>query len=349
NTVKFNPASTDSLPTAYHTWTFGDGSPVSHNVSPTHTFAVGSYAVVHTIVRPGTNGTTQCSQSFTMQIVIQDCNLTVDFSWTQAAANPLSFAFTNLSTPLATNDSITWIFGDNTQSHDVNPTHTYANYGTYTVCLIVKKNVTANVSPCVKYTCKTITIIQPCNLVVDYSWSLTSTNPYTVAFTNLSTPLSSTDSITWTFGDGTSSTLVSPTHIYSQPGTYNVCLKVKKVTSATIAPCVREICKTVVVQNPCNLVVDFSWTSAAGNPLTLAFTNLSTPLAATDSITWTFGDGTSSHDVNPTHTYTAAGSYQVCLVVKKYPYAGTTACIRYICKTVVIQTPCTLVVDFGWQ
>jgi PKD repeat protein len=30
---------------------------------------------------------------------------------------------------------------------------------------------------------------------------------------------------------------------------------------------------------------------------------------------WDFGDGTMSHEVNPTHVYTAAGSYTVKLVV----------------------------------
>ena len=348
-TVKFNPASTDSAPAAYHTWTFGDGSPISHNVSPTHTFAIGTYAVVHTIVRPGTNGTTQCSQSFTLQITIQDCNLTVDFSWTVGAGNGLTYAFTNHSTPLSSTDSITWIFGDNTTSHDVNPTHSYANYGTYNVCLIVKKNNGPTASPCIKYTCKSITAVQPCNLVVDFNWTIAATNPLTYEFHNLSTPSSPTDSTIWSFGDGSSSTAPNPAHTYANAGTYTVCLTVKKLTPVGTTTCVRYLCKTIVVQNPCNLVVDFAWNVVSPNPLSVAFQNLSTPLAATDSITWTFGDGTTSHDVNPTHTYATGGSYNVCLVVKKYPYTGATPCIRYICKTVAVTSPCTLVVDFSWN
>ncbi len=346
--VKFNPVTTDS-PMVQHTWTFGDGSPVSHAVSPTHTFAVGGYAVVHTIVRVGTNGTVICTQSFTLQIVIQECNLVVDFSWTVAAGNPLTYAFQNLSVPLSSTDSITWTFGDNTQSHDVNPTHTYANYGTYNVCLIVKKNVSATASPCIKYICKSITSVAPCTLVVDFNWTVSTTNPYTYEFHNLSTPLSPADSTIWTFGDGTSSTAANPTHTYANAGSYTVCLTVKKMsTVAGAPPCIRYTCKTFTVTSPCTLVVDFSWSSSPTNPLVVAFQNLSTPLAPTDSITWTFGDGTSSHDVSPTHTYTTGGSYNVCLTVKKNN-AGTTApCIRYICKTVGVTTPCNLVVDFSW-
>ena len=347
-TVKFNPVTTDS-PMVQHTWTFGDGSPVSHAVSPTHTFAVGGYAVVHTIVRV-TNGTVICTQSFTLQIVIQECNLVVDFSWTVAAGNPLTYAFQNLSVPLSPTDSITWIFGDNTQSHDVNPTHTYANYGTYNVCLIVKKNVSATASPCIKYICKTITSVAPCNLVVDFNWTVSAANPYTYEFHNLSTPLAPADSTIWSFGDGSSSLLANPVHTYANAGSYTVCLTVKKMsTVAGAPPCVRYICKTFTVTPPCTLVVDFSWTSTATNPLVVAFQNLSTPLAPTDSITWTFGDGTSSHDVSPTHTYTTGGSYNVCLTVKKNNPGTTAPCIRYICKTVGVTTPCNLVVDFSWN
>ncbi len=347
-TVKFNPASTDSLPAAYHTWTFGDGSPVSHNVSPTHTFAVGTYAVVHTIVRPGGTGGTQCTQSFTLQLTIQECNLQVDFSWSVAAGNGLTYAFHNLSTPLSPTDSITWIFGDNTTSHEVNPTHTYANYGTYNVCLIVKKNNGTTASPCIKYVCKTITAVQPCTLVVDFSWSISATNPLTYEFHNLSTPSSTTDSTLWSFGDGSSSTAPNPAHTYANAGTYTVCLIVKKQTLAGTPTCVRYLCKTLVIPPPCNFVVDFSWNVLGSNPMTVAFQNLTVPLATNDSITWTFGDGTSSHDVNPTHTYTNGGSYNVCLIVKKNSNSGTAPCIKYICKTVVITQPCNLVVDFSW-
>ena len=344
--VKFNPASTDSLPGAYHSWNFGDGSPVSHNVSPTHTFAMGSYAVVHTIVRSGTSGSGQCTQSVTLQLVIQDCNLVVDFSWTVGAGNGLTYTFQNLSAPIAPTDSITWIFGDNSTSHDLNPTHTYANYGTYNVCLIVKKNTGPNASPCIKYTCKSLAAVQPCSLVVDFNWTVGASNPFSYQFHNLSTPSSTTDSTIWSFGDGSSSTAPNPTHIYANAGTYTVCLTVRKLTVAGTPPCVRDICKTVVVSSPCNLVVDFGWNVLGSNPLSVAFQNLSTPLEVSDSITWTFGDGTSSHDVNPTHTYTNGGSYNVCLIVKKNNSPGTTSCIRYTCKTVVVQNPCTLIAHF---
>ena len=61
--------------------------------------------------------------------------------------------------------------------------------------------------------------------VADFSASPTSGNaPLNVSFTDHST--GSPTSWNWDFGDGTSSTQQNPTHIYSNPGQYNVSLGV---------------------------------------------------------------------------------------------------------------------------
>lgn len=350
NTVKFTPVMTDS-PLVQHSWNFGDASPVSHAVAPIHSYAApGTYMVVHTIVRMNPNGIPVCTQSITRTIVIQaPCNLVVNFSWSAATANPLMIHFQNMSIPLEPSDSTKWTFGDGTISYAVNPVHTYANAGTYTVCLTVKKNSnTPGTTPCIRYICKTVVVYPPCNLVVNFSWAA-GTNPLSLQFTNLTAPLAATDSCLWTFGDGTSSTLVNPAHTYSAPGTYTVCLKVKRHTPAGAPPCIREICKTVVVQAHCNLVVNFDWMASTSNPLMVHFQNQSTPLSPTDSTIWNFGDGNGSTAVNPIHTYAQAGIYNVCLIVKKYPSPTSQPCVRYICKTVVVSAPCNFVVDFSWN
>jgi len=347
--VKFNPVIAEGLPLVQHAWNFGDGSPVSNLVTPTHNYLLpGIYPVVHTLTRMSPNGGQVCVISFTKMITISaDCNLQVNFSWTSTAANPLTIAFQNLSVPLSNTDSITWQFGDNTISHDVNPVHTYANAGTYNVCLIIKKMISPTVAPCIKYICKTVVIQTPCNLVANFSWAAASSNPLTIAFTNLSVPLHPTDSIKWTFGDGSFSTAVNPVHTYNVPGTYTVCLRVQKNNNTGSAPCVREICKTITIPPPCNLVVNFNWHATTANALTIEFINLSTPLSPADSIKWTFGDGSSSTAVNPVHTYNVPGTYTVCLRVKKNNNTGIAPCVREICKTIVVTTPCNLVVNFS--
>jgi PKD repeat protein len=350
-TVKFNPVVANDSPLVHHYWSFGDGTTGSQLISPTHTYALpGNYPVVHTIVRLNPNNVPVCTQSFTKIVTITEpCNLVVNFSWTSVASNPLTLAFQNLSVPLAATDSVTWQFGDNTSSHVVNPVHTYANAGTYNVCLIVKKNNNNTTAPCIRYICKTVVIQAPCTLVANFSWAVTPTNPLRIEFTNLSVPLSNTDSIKWTFGDGATSSALNPVHIYNVPGTYTVCLRVQKLTPPGSAPCVREICKTIVVTAPCNIVPNFTWTATPTNPLRIEFNNTSTNTAATDSIKWTFGDGTSSNQFSPVHIYTAPGTYTVCLKIIRYYSNTTTPCVKEICKTIVVQAPCTLVVNFTSQ
>jgi PKD repeat protein len=62
-------------------------------------------------------------------------------------------------------------------------------------------------------------------------------------------------------------------------------------------------------------VADFTAAPASGAaPLSVHFTDRSDVPAATTHL-WDFGDGTTSHEVNPTHVYAAPGGYNVKLVV----------------------------------
>lgn len=245
-----------------------------------------------------------------------------------------------------------WSFGDgSTGSQLISPTHTYVSTGSYNVVHTIVRTTPNNVPVCTQVFTKVVTIAAPCNLVANFSWTAAASNPLTVAFQNLSVPLTATDSVHWTFGDGSSSLAVNPVHTYNQQGTYTVCLRVKKngnVGSTTA--CVREICKTVVVNAACNITPNFTWTATATNPLRIEFQNTSTNTVASDSIRWTFGDGSSSNQINPVHIYTTPGTYTVCLRITRFN-AGTTApCVREICKTVVVQAPpCNLVVNFTSQ
>ena len=341
-------AATDSVK-----WTFGDGTS-SLAVNPVHTYtAPGTYTVCLRVKKNNNaNTTTPCVREICKTIVVQaPCNIVPNFTWTAAATNPLIVQFNNTSTNTAATDSISWTFGDGTSSNQFNPVHIYTAPGTYTVCLKIIRYYSNTTTPCIREICKTVVVQAPCNMVPNFTWTAAATNPLTVQFNNTSTNTAATDSIRWTFGDGTSSNQFSPVHIYTAPGTYTVCLKIIRYYSNTTTPCVREICKTVVVQAPCNMVPNFTWTTTATNPLTIQFNNTSTNTAVTDSIRWTFGDGTTSNQLNPIHTYTAPGTYTVCLKITRYYSNTTTPCVREICKTIVVQgpPPCNLVVNFTSQ
>jgi gliding motility-associated-like protein len=111
----------------------------------------------------------------------------------------------------------------------------------------------------------------------------------------------------WDFGDGTTSTDPNVgTHTYATYGTYII----KLTVSNTI--CVQSQSQQVIIL-PIPPQVDFSYTPQSGcEPLTVQFTNL-TKFADPSTYAWDFGDGGTSHDSDPTHTYTHYGNFSVSL------------------------------------
>lgn len=354
--VVFTPAVINNT-TVRHYWNFGDNTAASDAQSPTHQYAnCGVYTVKHIIV--SATGTPTCTDSAfqTVNIVCPTvCNIQASFQF--AIDSNRVVYFNNSSISANGIDSFYWSFGDGTYSNDMNPHHQYANYGTYNACLKVKKNMPAGATPCVSTICSAVVIVAPpvCNLVPSFTFSINANSsvPNTYQFVNTSVPVAATDSVFWNFGDGSPIVINvnNPSHVYTAAGNYIVCLTVKKLISTNGEHCVRQICNTiqVVVQPACTLVADFSWVRDAVNNTLVKFTNLSVPLAATDSIKWSFGDGSSSTDLNPSHTYNVTGNYTVCLRVKKNPTTpGTVACVREICKPIVIDQVCNTVANFSF-
>jgi PKD repeat protein len=110
-------------------WEFGDGNN-STEQNPVHTYsAPGSYTV--TLAASNENGTNTTFSTMTaLQTVIPVANFSSNFTSGYA---PLSVQFTDLS------DNATgwnWDFGDEVNSTEQNPMHTYSAAGNYTVNLI---------------------------------------------------------------------------------------------------------------------------------------------------------------------------------------------------------------------
>ncbi|MES2849772.1 MAG: PKD domain-containing protein [Bacteroidota bacterium] len=358
--VHFVNQSTPLSATDSVTWHFGDGT-ISHDLTAVnHTYAnSGTYLVCLVVKKNGNSTGAACVREYCRQIIIEPaCNLVASFTFQPAIITvPLSYTFTNTSAPLHNVDSSFWNFGDGSPviiNPDNRPTHTYRTPGVYVVCLTVKKVQPGTINIiCERQTCQTIIIDTPqtqCNLQAYFMYTPDSVSVNRIIFSNMSSSYEPSDSLLWTFGDGSYSTEVSPEHTYNAGGTYNVCLRIERHQTAGTTPCVREYCRQVLVQQPatCNLVANFFDSSINNN--SIYFINQSTPLASSDSIRWTFGDGTSSVDVNPTHTYNQPGTYTVCLRVKKAQTNSTAPCVREICHTVVIQpsTTCNLIANFEY-
>jgi PKD repeat protein len=79
-------------------------------------------------------------------------------------------------------------------------------------------------------------------------------------------------------------------------------------------------------------VASFTGTPVSGNaPLNVVFTDAST--GSPTSWSWTFGDGGTSTAQNPSHTYTAGGTYTVALTVSNAAGSNTQTRTGYITVT----------------
>ncbi|HTL81797.1 MAG TPA: PKD domain-containing protein, partial [Bacteroidia bacterium] len=264
--------------------------------------AAGSYSVDMTSV-------TGCHTTLTRNVYVYP-QPTAAFTPNSPACST-NFTFNNTSSVSSGTLSYQWDFGDpsvtNDTSNVASPSYNYTTPGTYTVTLIVTSS-----SGCVD----TMTaVVNPGSAGLAAYTNTTVCAGQSTTFTDNST---NPTSWTWNFGDpgsgpADSTHAQNPTHVFSNPGTYNVTLTVGG------NPCPSTITQTVTV-NPLP-TASFVMNQICGNQL-VNFTSTSTvpnPDVIT-STTWNFGDPASggnntSNLVNPSHTFTSAGVYTVTITV----------------------------------
>ncbi|AKB32822.1 cell surface protein [Methanosarcina siciliae HI350] len=145
--------------------------------------------------------------------------------------------------------------------------------------------------------------------------------PLTVQFTDKSS--GSPISWSWDFGDGddTNSTVQNPVHVYAEPGLYNVILTTTYVSGNSYSEEKTDYINVTSGGSGGDVpVAAFTADPISGTvPLTVQFTDNST--GSPTSWFWDFGDGATSNESSPIHTYSAAGNYTVNLTVENT--AGT--------------------------
>lgn len=114
----------------------------------------------------------------------------------------------------------------------------------------------------------------------------------------------------WNFGDGTASTLSSPTHVYAAAAVYTVTLTITAAGGAT-----SSAQRAVTVSGPSiPMKAQFTWSPA--NPVAgqeVGFTDQST--GNLTAWVWNFGDGGVSSEQNPQHRYNTAGTFTITLTI----------------------------------
>lgn len=164
----------------------------------------GNYSVIIT-----NNLGCTASHSFTVGSPVYDAA----FSYAPALiCDGTPVTFSNLS--FGSIQGYSWSFGDGSSSNETSPSHIYPATGDYNVTLVIQ------LSPACFDTAQQSVSIHP-NIVVDAS---VSSPPYCVGqsidFTDLST--GNPANWNWSFGDGATSDVQNPSHVYSSEGVYKV-------------------------------------------------------------------------------------------------------------------------------
>lgn len=200
-----------------------------------------------------------------------------------------------------------WDFGDGNTSTDQDPTHQYADDGTYLITL--------NVTDEYGLTNETPQLIYILNVgpIADFIYlpdSPTDLENVTFIDTSIDTD-GYIESWFWEFGDGNTSSDQNPEHQYADDGTYIVTLNVTDDDGVT-----NETAQNIIVRNV-PPIADFSCVPHLPRiNETVQFTDTSTDLDGTIiSWFWDFGDGNTSTLQNPQHNYSSCKTYMVTLNV----------------------------------
>jgi len=287
-------------------WTFGDGG-TSTSQNPSHQYtSAGDYDVSLTV----SDGTNSDDTTKTDYITASTPPAPVAaFSGTPTSGTtPLDVDFTDASTGSIT--SWSWTFGDGGTSTVEDPSHQYTTGGDYTVVLTVTGPGGSDNETKTDY----ITANQPAS--PDFEADRTSGSaPLLVSFTDKTTGCADTwkyDFQNNDFDDWSDSQTGNTTWTYDTPGTYSVKQTVRDCESSDYFYETKTNYITVTAGSEPN--ADFSGSPTSGDAaLQVTFTNLTT--GTFNEYVWNLGDGTTSTEYAPVHTYGTAGQYSVSLDV----------------------------------
>ncbi len=298
HTVNFIDNSTSAI---LYNWDFGDGN-TSSLQNPSHTYnSNGTFNV--TLIVTNRDG---CSDTLLKPGLVKiQPPIAIINNLPVSACAPLTWAFSSSVNSVDPVVGYQWDFGDGTTSLLPDPIHTFAA-GTYTIRLII--TTAGGCTDTAIVTRGIIASIKPIANFVATPRDVCAHLP--VNFNDLST--GTVTNWLWYFGDGATSTDKNPIHIYEDTGYFNV----------TLIVCNAGCCDSIKFVNYIHInppIAAFSSAFNCSNPKIRTFTDAS---IGADEWNWDFGDGTTSTQKSPVHTYADTGSYTITLLVRNY----TTGC-----------------------
>ncbi len=216
--------------------------------------------------------------------------------------------------------TFSWAFGDGATGTGAAVYHTYSTTGSYSVVLTAKDSSPSQQTATSQQTITVTSPPPPPSLTASFTESLSnSVVGQTVSFTGSASGGTAPYNYAWNFGDSSTGSGSSASHVYQTAGVYTVVLTVTdaagQVASAT---------NTVTVTLP--LSASFTYSPSNPAPLTnIQFTATATGGTAPYNYSWDFGDGTTGTGAAATHSYLLPGTYTVTLTVVDANGLTTTA------------------------
>jgi len=306
-TVAFRDHSTGTAPLTY-LWDFGDGA-TSTEQNPSHNYIRKALYTVKLTVTNAYGSSTETKENY----IAIGLAPKADFSGTPLTGNtPLNVEFTDRSTGYPT--SWKWNFGDGKESSEQNPVHTYWSSGEYTVTLTSSNEYGTS------DTSKAYFIHVIPGLKAKFSADPKEGKaPLLVKFSDMST--GNPETWDWNFGDGSTSSNPNPVHSYSTPGAFHVTLSITRGFNKD------SFTQTIIAGGvPAADFVADSTTTSVNTPVRFTDKTVNSPTAWQ----WDFGDGVTSADQNPVHSYALKGIYSVTLTATNNDGKDTVRKTNYI-------------------
>ena len=280
---------------SYH-WDFGDGL-TSAEPNPEHTYDDGGHYITVLTVTDAEGAEEQSS----VTVLLNKLPVAVALiDWTNGLAT--AFIGEDSYDPEGGALSYYWDFGDGATSAEASPEHTYSSEGTYEIVLTV-----IDIEGAEEQSAVTVLLNKLPVLVALIDW----TQGLTVSFSSEGSyvpPVGNSVHYHWDFGDGSTSAVPNPEHTYDDGGHYITVLTVTDVVGteeqSSVAVLLNELPVAVaLVEWTENLEVGFSSEGSYD------------PEGGALSYYWDFGDGATSAEASPEHTYSSEGTYEIVLTV----------------------------------
>ncbi|MGN6533369.1 MAG: PKD domain-containing protein [Ginsengibacter sp.] len=291
-----NITNLSSGPGLIYNWDFGDGT-TSNQVKPVHLYNTeGNYTISLSI-----KDQYGCTSSVSKTNSITIANPASDFQLSDSVGTcpPLVVTFTNTSENYS---KWSWDFGDGNTSSERNPSHFYAEAGVFNAVLTI-----TGPGGCISQKTRQIKVDGPSG-----TFSYTNMMGCAPVETGFKAQTKKNTSFVWDFNDGTtiSTKDSNVVHTYNTPGKYLPKMILKDAKGCQVA--VKGSDSILVL----GVTASFNHNGALvcdSTPVT--FTNTSISNDAIVKYVWNFGDGTTSSDALPLHSYHQPGSYTTSLEV----------------------------------